>query len=167
MRHLTPLFCPFPNRGVCASVSSPPHSAVLLSRIFMFYHSTPSIRFVLSWRGRFPFRRFSVSASPPPHPVFHVSACVWFHSVFRVGGEGFRIRSDRGGSRGSRQLPRVFCATPLPPSPLCGLVHYGGAAISPLEHRRVLNLACQSVQEAPPPHWPARPNNAISHAPPI
>ena len=111
-------FLSISNRGFCASASSPPHSASLLSRIFMFYHSTPSIRFVLSWRGRFPFRRFSVSASPPPHPVFHVSACVWFHSVFRVGGRDFG--SGRiAGARGDRASYLAFSVRRRYLPPLC------------------------------------------------
>ena len=39
----------------------------------MFNHSATSPRVFLSWRGRFPFHDFFVSASPPPHPVFFLS----------------------------------------------------------------------------------------------
>ena len=147
-------------------VSAPPHSAFLpisQSRNERFCKIATSLRYsivedfhVLPFHTLNPFCsvlawsisiskifRFGESATSPRFPCERVCVVPFRFSRW---GEGFRIRSDRGGSRGSRQLPRVFCATPLPPSPLCGLVHYGGAAISPLEHRRVLDLACQAVQ---------------------
>ena len=101
----------------------------------MFYHSTPSIRFVLSWRGRFPFKDFSFlrvrHLTPFPCECVFVVAVAFFALVRRDFGSrriaGLALaRRDRASSRSSRFL--CDCATPLPHSILCGLVHHGEVA---------------------------------------
>ena len=142
-------FLSISNRGFCASASSPPHSASLLSRIFMFNHSATSPRVFLSWRGRFPFDDFFVSARPPPHPVFFcpgvvdfpskifrfcesatsprflVSACLWLPLRFFA-----LVRRDFGSrriaglalarrDRASSRSSRSLCDCATPPPPPC------------------------------------------------